>query len=162
MDLVVLVALKFLVYCGVVAAAVPLLQLPVEDRRSFTLKWAGLRLAMGLAFGFVIAALYVAVGKSFNSEAVTYLVSFGLVRVVEWSLVLLLLHRLAWPLTPRSTCWRWQLASTTSSSCADIPMKEERPNPSLERTSTGMAPRAVVVHHPSRVAMPAAAAQLKR
>ena len=94
MDLVVLVALKFLVYCGVVAAAVPLLQLPVEDRRSFTLKWAGLRLAMGLAFGFVIAALYVAVGKSFNSEAVTYLVSFGLVRVVEWSLVLLLLHHI--------------------------------------------------------------------
>ena len=29
-------------------------------------------------------------------------------------------------------------------------------------TSTGMAPRAVVVHHPSRGAMPVAAAQLKR
>ena len=34
--------------------------------------------------------------------------------------------------------------------------------PSLERASTGMAPRAVVVHHPSRGAMPVASAQLKR
>ena len=36
------------------------------------------------------------------------------------------------------------------------------PNPSLERTSTGVAPRAVVVHHPSRGALPVASAQLKR
>ena len=41
-------------------------------------------------------------------------------------------------------------------------LKKEPPNPSLERTSTGMAPRAVVVHHPSRGATPVAAAQLKR
>jgi hypothetical protein len=40
--------------------------------------------------------------------------------------------------------------------------KPATPNPSLERTSTGIAPRAVVVHHPSRGAMPVAAAQLKR
>ncbi len=41
-----------------------------------------------------------------------------------------------------------------------------RPNPSLERTSTGktLGPRASQCHHPSRgpSALPAAAAQLKR
>jgi len=41
-------------------------------------------------------------------------------------------------------------------------LQPEPPNPSLERTSTGMAPRAVVVHHLTRGAKPAAAAQLKR
>jgi len=37
-----------------------------------------------------------------------------------------------------------------------------RPNPSLERTSTGMAPRSSLVHGPLRGATPVAAAQLKR
>jgi hypothetical protein len=36
------------------------------------------------------------------------------------------------------------------------------PNPSLERTSTGMARRSSQVHVPLRRATPAAAAQLKR
>ena len=47
-----------------------------------------------------------------------------------------------------------------------LPFHEERPNPSLERTSTGKAlgPRAGQYHHPSRgpSASPAPAAQLKR
>ena len=37
-----------------------------------------------------------------------------------------------------------------------------RPNPSLERTSTGMAPRATPYYVASRGAMPVASAQLKR
>jgi len=38
----------------------------------------------------------------------------------------------------------------------------QAPNPSLERTSTGMARRSSQVHVPLRRATPAAAAQLKR
>lgn len=79
-------------YCAVAAAAVPILQLSVSDRRRFTLQWAGMRLAMGLVFGFVIAAIYVAAEARTSSETISYMVSFGAVRIVEWSLILLLLH----------------------------------------------------------------------
>jgi len=37
-----------------------------------------------------------------------------------------------------------------------------RPNPSLERTSTGLPPRSSLVHDPLRGVNPVAAAQLKR
>ena len=50
-------------------------------------------------------------------------------------------------------------AAAAASCCAP---SQQPPNPSLERTSTGLSPRSSLVHDPLRGANPAAAAQLKR
>jgi hypothetical protein len=63
---------------------------------------------------------------------------------------------------------RWRQPSSGSCRVKQVRMSNQgvRSNPSLERTSTGLAlgPRAVQCHHPSRgpSANPAGSAQLKR
>jgi hypothetical protein len=92
-NIIAILVLKFLLYCGVVAAASRLLPLQTTDTRSFVLKWSALRLGLGLLFGMPILWLYGYANDAAYSEVQSYALSFGIVRVVEWAILLALVLR---------------------------------------------------------------------
>jgi len=91
MALLGFVALKFVVYYGVCLAAIPMLRLPTSDRTSFALKWAGLRLLLGLLLGLLIAWLFGVAIDVKLSTMLAYALSFVLIRYLAWMLVLVLI-----------------------------------------------------------------------
>ena len=87
MVIVALILLKFLLYFGVFVATVPLLALRVGERGSFALKWAALRLGLGFIFGIAIAWAYVASGRFGLPPVSSYVLSFVVIRIIEWALM---------------------------------------------------------------------------
>jgi hypothetical protein len=93
MILVGFALLKFLVYYGVCHVAVPMLGLTLQDRASFALKWAAVRLGTGLVLGYPIFMLFALGQRAGFSDGQSYAVSFLVFRYLAWLFVLLFILR---------------------------------------------------------------------
>lgn len=91
MMLVGLALLKFFVYYGVCHAAVPMLGLTIQDRTSFALKWAAVRLGAGLVLGYPIFMLFAVGQRAGFSDGQSYALSFIVFRYFAWLFVLVLI-----------------------------------------------------------------------
>ena len=86
--LFIFLALKFVAYCGVFVLAIPMLRLPVANKTSFAISWAGIRFLVGLLVGLAIAWLFGIAQNSKLPEFVSYSLSFVFVRYLAWLLML--------------------------------------------------------------------------
>lgn len=93
MGLVLLISVKFAMYCAICRAAPFALRVTVGNVKLFVFAWALVRLAIGLVSGVGIFFAYSAVRSSGLSDTLAYLLTFGVARYCEWALVLLLIAR---------------------------------------------------------------------
>ena len=96
--------LKFIFYCALCHWAIELFQIKLSNTSpsGFAAKWAIGRMMIGFIFGFIIVSLLEGFQTHgwFDGEStalswvVGYLLSFGVIRVIEWLLVYLLMARI--------------------------------------------------------------------
>jgi len=85
--LVIYIFIKLVLYILVCSAAVPMLNLKVDDRSSFAIKWGVIRFFIGLLAGFLIVLILAILTKAIANGIIVYVLSFGLVRYLEWLLL---------------------------------------------------------------------------
>lgn len=93
LGLALLILVKFAMYCAICRAAPRALGVKVENPKLFVFAWALTRLAIGLVSGVVIFFAFAGLQASGMTDWLAYLLTFGVARYFEWSLVLLLITR---------------------------------------------------------------------
>ena len=78
---------KITFYGAMAALAISMLRLWVASPVRFIAAYTTLRFVLGLAMGLVIMTAYAGVSKG-TGEVMSYLLSFGVIRYVEWLAVL--------------------------------------------------------------------------
>jgi len=86
-SILILVALKFCLYCGIAIYAAKVFEFGVNNIVRFALTWGGIRLFVGLVFGFFIFYAFLLFVDGGMSEALAYFLTFGLSRYIEWTIV---------------------------------------------------------------------------
>jgi hypothetical protein len=82
------ILIKYLAYVVIFYASFFLLRVEGGNAIGFSLKWAGYKILIGLVFGLFIGAAYTLAVEQQMGAIPAYLLSFGLIRVLEWATVL--------------------------------------------------------------------------
>ena len=78
------ILIKYSLYFGVLAASHKMLQVEDQNVFDFSFKWAGIKFLLGLLFGIAIAGISSWSESAGYGIALSYILSFGIVRVIEW------------------------------------------------------------------------------
>jgi len=79
---------KYFLYCAVCYMAVRILDLPVKSVAQFAVQWAVVRLGIGFVSGFFVFQLFTALLNAGLIDSLSYVLSFGIARYLEWFIVL--------------------------------------------------------------------------
>ena len=93
MILLLYVVAKYAVYAVCCYLLLRVVGLRVKDPISFAASWGGVRLLLGLTVGIPMFYVYTLWLSAGTSESVSYVLSFVLLRYIEWLLLFLLIAR---------------------------------------------------------------------
>ncbi|NQD36386.1 hypothetical protein HPT27_05055 [Permianibacter sp. IMCC34836] len=79
--------IKYLSYVGVFVVWFKLLRVEIQNTVNFSIKWAGYKMLLGLVFGVCIAAAYAFAQAKGLGDWWSYVIAFGIGRVLEWLVV---------------------------------------------------------------------------